>query len=623
MNNRIILHSLPSTVLEQPLLSLSVLKSFLKDNGYEVEIIYWNFFLKKIMEMFYANTKISERTDKPDKMLPFLYLIADLYQDSVKKNKILMLARNMMPIKIIEDYSYYNECFSFFKTEIDNAISKIINNLNHQNILLHGFTSRYSQWIPSLYFSDFIKRKLQSEAPIIIGGLDTQDEARSMMEICDKFDYAIWGEGEYPLLSLLNLIKNFKCKEESLKDIPRTFFRSNSSIIAGCNNCSDLFDFDKIPDHSDYFKVVKEYDIALDSICIPIENGRGCRWNKCRFCVVNVCYNKVREKSNEEIIKEIIYFIEHGFSVFSFTGTDFLDWNSPKNNTLVNSLLSLQNDVDKKLTFACEIIPYRLSQRMCKVLSAMGCIIQVGYEATGDRLLKKLNKKTRFADLIRFLKLANRYGMLIRGINILTGLPDEEKEDIIEAANNIPFLRFFIGERGIKHFFNRLHIKEGSTYYDILNGKEKNVWTDNYIYDLLPMKLLKKIKNRFHLFSFYNNYLQNEQEWNLYKNINNYYTQNGFYYNFIYIDKILHYQEYCNGELIKSIDFAQQIYIDILNEANEYVISFTVLLKKLKIKHSKLTENLLSSYLLELKNEYLLYYNGNKTQIISIVDVKV
>ena len=61
----------------------------------------------------------------------------------------------------------------------------------------------------------------------------------------------------------------------------------------------------------------------------------------------------------------------------------------------------------------------------------------------------------------------------------------------------------------------------------------------------------------------------------------------------------------------------------VLKTANDKVISLDDMLKKLLKTYSSITEENIKEILTNLKKQYLIYYNDDYTEIISIIDTDV
>lgn len=376
------------------------------------------------------------------------------------------------------------------------------------------------------------------------------------------------------------------------------------------------------PNYDDYFDFIHKYQVKKDTVFIPLENGRGCAWNKCNFCFLNTSY-KHRLKANNKILAEIKdYSQRHGVFNYVFTGTDITSFKHQNFEKLLDDLIILTNQSDTEFTFIAEIIPKNISDEVIKKMAILNFTVQIGYEAISDSLLKKMNKLTRFSDLLLFIKRANRHGLKIKGSNILTRIPGEEASDVAEAIDNLPYLRFFLGKQGFTHTKTNINIKYGSNFYKELPKCNEKYWCNNIIESILPAKIIRSLSNRFHLFAYSTDILKNEYLWKDFKHIENHFEQNDYYYKTTLNNNQVMYKEYCNDKLVKSITFDDQLYIDILKLTSNCIESIPTLMNKLKPNHNDLSIKQIEDCLKDLAKEYLLYRNRYMdTSIISIIDI--
>ncbi|MEI6056707.1 MAG: radical SAM protein [Lentisphaerota bacterium] len=621
---RLIFHYLPPGAVEQPSAAFSIIKSFMESNGYKTTVNYWNILFQNIQRNLLSVSDLSDNNIKNDSLLslsPFLYLISSFYKDSKAKSRISDFIKTCYPEMIIRDKdffeSYLKNSSALFLDAFKSELEKLPENQN----IIHAFTARFDQWISAAVLSKTIKN-ISPLTPIIIGGFDSKEEALSVMKIVDTFDYAIWGEGEHSLLALCNNLKNNNSDHSNIKNL---IFRANKELCFADSEChleQTSFDLNSVsPDYEEYFDFIDKYSVRKDTVFIPLENGRGCAWNKCNFCFLNTSY-KHRLKDNHKILSEIKdYSQRYGVFNYVFTGTDITSFKYHSFEKLLDGLIILTNESDTEFTFIAELIPKNISDDVIKKMSVLNFTVQIGYEAISDSILKKMNKLTRFSDLLLFLKRASKYGLKIKGSNILTRMPGENDSDIVESTNNLPYLRFFLGEQGFSHTKANINIKQGSNFYKTLPKSKEKDWCNNTVADLLPNKIIDHLSNRFHLFAYSTNLLKNENLWNDFNHTENHFEKNRYYYKVIRNGNCLIYKEFCNDRLVKSITFDDQLYIDILKLTSNSIESISTIKNKLTPTHCNLNEKQIQGCLSDLKKEYLLYYNRDiDSSIISTIN---
>jgi hypothetical protein len=213
-----ILHCTPPSSLHIPNPALGYLKGFLQSKGIQVKNVYWNLILAKSVSQFQRGlTKFSEDKDFLS-IFPVLYISRQLLRgDSGKKTPLDLLYESLYSKKEIK------EMIRTIKEEIDRYILE--NNLH--KTALAGVTVKSYQWLMSLYLIGRLKH-LNPDTTIVIGGITNEEQARAYMNVFNLADYAIWGEGEYPLEHLVHAVT----EGTPVTDVPHLVYRDSSGICA-------------------------------------------------------------------------------------------------------------------------------------------------------------------------------------------------------------------------------------------------------------------------------------------------------------------------------------------------------------------------------------------------------
>jgi radical SAM superfamily enzyme YgiQ (UPF0313 family) len=618
---KIILNYLPPSITEYPSSGLSVLKGFLKKNCYDSKIIYWNVLIQDLITSYfleYSPYKGDTFEYENTYLSPFLSLLSDKFQDNCANNRMVIYLKSVFP-KIQFDPNFRNETFKKLKTDILKLIENELKRLEINQVILFGFSSKFHQWIPALIFAEKLKI-LFPHIKIVVGGFGDKDAAIEALRINKYFDFSVWGEGEYPLLELCNLLTD---GDDNLSSVPRLVYRYENTIKFN-NKRGRLLDFQNyiFPDYDDFIKLVRESKLDEDKVSLSIDSERGCHWNRCKFCYGNVGYN-YRKRSPESICREIDTLIKkYGITKFRFTGNDLVGRDVQHFEALLDNIIDLSKKHEYKFDLFAEIIHKNLNSRIIKKMSIAGFyFVQVGYEAVADELLKKIDKKTDFADNILFLKFASKYGIRVGGANILRGIIGETENDVIESINNLPFLRFFINKNSISftHNIGQLKVMKGSKFFDMLDDKDKKKWNINPTYYLFPDSLIEE-NRRFSFFEF-GSELENRIAWKWFDNLNSFYEETDFTYTIMENDNTAYYLEYWEGIQLENIAFDEPEYIATLKTANDNVVSLEAIFESLRNKYPNLTRKRLIEMINDLRSSYLLYSNKDFSRIISVIDV--
>ena len=609
---KILLNCLPPADVNTPSISLSILKAFMEDNGIETEVKYWNFLLS-VMSDF------SKSEDTEIRILPFLSILNDKSNNSKGNKRIISLLQKIDYSYKIIDNDYYDDFLQDKKDEIFEVIQNEIKKIDFSEVLLFGITAKYSQWIPGMILAEEIK-KIAPNIKIVVGGFGNKDVAQEAMKLCSFFDFATWGEGEYPLLELKDelLLEN-----SDFSKVPRLMYRTNNDLKQSQTSKSKYLDFENYlyPDYSDFINNFPQPD-DTDNINIPINTIRSCHWRKCKFCDFNQGY-KLRVRSPECIvneIEEITY--KYGLTTFSFVDSDTFG-NLQHFEKLLDLIIELRYQNEEDYVFWAEIIPNASfnADIMKKMAIAGFKNIFIGYDALSDTLLKKMDKRNSFADNIFFVKysLKNAINPLV---NVIKHVPEETEEDIQECTNNLHYLRFFYHDKIISfyHTYVNLVLSSMTKYYTEMTENNLQKYDYDALSYLLPSNFSEN-KNKFHLFRFENNAPTNIKEWEKLIEIENYYKENTFSYKIQETNGIYYYTEYCNGEEIENIVFGEPEYATVLKATETQVCNFDDLLLVMQTTFPLINNTRLKEILLNLKQSHLIYYNADFSNIISIIEL--
>lgn len=620
LSKRILFHCLPPAMPTMPSPALSVLKGFLGVHGFSGNIIYWN---KWIGEFFSPGNSLSQ--NKPEnfgslQLLPFLLDITSQMRDAKTSRRILSFFRGCYC-----DYSKFGSIdpgqrMLKLKEEIFQKIDSELAGIDMKDVILSGFTSKFSQWIPALILSRKVKA-MYPEIPTAIGGFGNKEEAIEVLRINPDFDFAIWGEGEYPLLELLGQLESSKTLEHP-GSIARLVYREGGEIKATASRDGNIpVEEYTSPEFEDFFQIHDNPEAAAQMF-FPLEASRGCHWNRCKFCYLNEGY-KFKRRPFQHVVGEMeTLYLEHRINQFQFLDCDIVGPDKEGFETFLDNIIASALTHRVKYKLHAEVIHHGFDAALIKKMAIAGFYyVQIGYEAISDGLLKKMDKKSDFADHILFIKFAAKYGINVMGANIIRGIVGETVEDVLESMNNLPYLRFYLQKQkfNFSHSLIQLRIQKGSRFYRMVEPGERERWNFHPIYYLLPDGLLTE-ENRFNLFSFTRD-IENKVEWEHFETLNNFYHRTNFTYQILDDGKVNYYSEFMDGKKIKYIVFDDPKHWNVLQAANEQVISLDQIFLKLNEFHDSLTKKELIDIIEQLFEAHLLYANADLTRLVTVIDV--
>lgn len=610
---------MPPAIDNLPSPSMSVLKQHLVSEGYETDVIYWNLLLSKLQREFVWTDNLTDK-DMLSLHLLFNYLGITYNDDRVYKY-IRANLKSIKPQYTSTSYDFFERHMEKFSGLFENTVDEYLSNINFDNVLFMGMSVNLYQWVCSSIIAKKIK-ELNSNVPVVIGGIGTKESAMAYLDNFPQFDIALWGEGESSISELAKQLKENNFTFEKYNGI---VYRKGNNILVSENKQRKYVDLsaDSVhPDFSDYFKfkeLISGKNIATN---IPIEGGRGCHWNRCHFCYLNTGY-RYRQKPIESIVQEIKFAIEK-YNVFSFNflDNDVIGRDKDRFFKLLSALKELKKEYPKFTILLAEVITNGINESMIKEMALAGFeYVQIGYESPSNELLKKIDKKNSFLSNLLFIKFADLYGIIVGGVNVIRGLLEETEDDIHESIDNLHSLRFFLKANRFYHTISHLGIFHSSRYFSDIQG-EIPKWNNNNIKILLPKNYIKKENDNFQIlegFSYSYNSL-----WQTFEKIEKHYLQNNYSYQIISNQNTLYFKEYYNLRIINELEFEKNSkeWL-VLESVNSEVKSFSIVLNELNEKSTPTTQEELLEIIDALEKEQLLFCSKDRQEMVSLINTNV
>ncbi len=160
---------------------------------------------------------------------------------------------------------------------------------------LFGLSVCFFQLLPSLYLARLLKNT-RPELPIVFGGSScTGAVGASLIEHFPEIDYLIDGEGEEALCRLCRFLAG------DATSLPADILSRNAVATEPAPASGLKPDDLPYPDYSSYFKEMRQFFPEQPFIPIlPVEFSRGCWWNSCTFCNLNLQWRDYRWKNRRK-----------------------------------------------------------------------------------------------------------------------------------------------------------------------------------------------------------------------------------------------------------------------------------------------------------------------------------
>jgi ribosomal peptide maturation radical SAM protein 1 len=491
-SKKILLISMPFASTNIPSIQLAILESYLKERDIFVKTRH---LYLKAAEFYSINNYNSLIFPPNDSYIAQMIFSKYLFPNHWKNNKEKF--RKYFNGKICQN----NYSFELYIRQTDEFYNWLIGNLDWKNYDIIGFTLNYGQFLPSLAIAKKIK-ELDSDKKIILGGSRTTGNLGvRVLEAFDFIDFIVSGDGEEALYRLASDYKNHEL-------IPGLIFRKGNDI--NWNKNVDFFDLNKlsIPSYDSFYVELYEASEGVQQYFhyygrLPVEISRGCWWNKCSFCNMNLQHKKYREKSVDKIIEEI-NFLSEKYNILDF---QIIGNTLPAKD--FNLLFEKIKALDKDFNFVAETRAGQLKSNDYTLMKDAGfTTIQTGVESFSSNYLKKMHKGTRVIDNIAALKYCKENG--IKNIyNLIINYPNEDLQDYEETKTNIQLFKQYLDPPALSN----LRVLYDSTIHrepDKYNIKSlKSVSIDEVMF---PEEFLEKNFN--FVYDFERKELFCENDWN-------------------------------------------------------------------------------------------------------------
>ncbi|MFO7761432.1 MAG: RiPP maturation radical SAM C-methyltransferase [Desulfobia sp.] len=488
---QIILVSAPWPLFNRPSIQLGVLKGYLQAIDPSLKVSCHHFFLRLAEAIGYPLYRLLSSEVWLAESVYAALLYPDR-QDRLHRFFNRQARRRSKKFKELVNLDF----FGLIK-QVKNVSDSFIEETDWTALDLAGFSVCLCQLTASLYFI----RRIRQRAPAlplvaggsIIGGRAADDLLATFPEI----DLIITGEGELPLVRLINHLKaGGRCS-----DLPPTdglVRREDSRAQAAVPFCQ-LSSLETLPrpDFTDYFELLETFASEKRFFpTLPLEISRGCWWRSagsfvltqersrgCAFCNLNLQWQGYRTKNASQIVDEIDQLTDK-HRVLSLA---FMDNALPpkKSRDIFHELAGYRKN------FYCfaELRASTGRQTLENLCEAGMKEVQIGIESLSSRLLKKLNKGTTAIENLEIMKHCEALG-LKNIANLILRFPGSDETDVVETLRTIRFARFFRPLR-IVHFWLGMQspVWQNPRDYGLLA-----VYNHPYYKDLFPEDVCRRMR---------------------------------------------------------------------------------------------------------------------------------
>ena len=258
-------------------------------------------------------------------------------------------------------------------------------------------------------------------AVLLAGGPHPTHLAEEVFEDCPALDAIVKGEGELPLLEVVERLD----RPGGWRSAPGLILREGATA-----SVPPLEDLDQMGAPVEHF----EADFLDDPGQLSyLSTSRGCPAT-CNFCNTPEFWGSaVRFRSPEAVLREMALLRQRqGLTYFSFRDDTFT-----ANKARILKLMELIRGSGQHPLWNCQSRVNLVDEDRLVAMKRAGCeFMQFGVEHGSERVLALLDKGTNMRQALKALALVRKVGMNL-GIYLITGIPGEAWEDVAITADLI------------------------------------------------------------------------------------------------------------------------------------------------------------------------------------------
>ncbi len=610
-SNKVLLIALPPCAIHFPLAGETAISSYLNACGFQSRIWYLNLALHQ-NKIFNPATAASSTCQQ----LVLLYLYNKyVANDEIKAKEVETEILDRGVCDRLDFQEYIGNIYSYIKSEIQ----KILNT----NFLAVGFSSKYNQWIGAAVCIDIIK-KVNPNQYVFMGAQNTRSESENIFYLVPHLDAASWGEGELPILALMQQLREHGYLKQPIERIVSLKENTYASLYQHGNSLHVPVKTGYISFSDHHFFQYEDYLLQKNNhgeVILPVEKSRCCNWNRCSFCILSQGY-QYREKSASMIIEELYHYIKkYQLYRFQFFDNNFVGNDVAEFEKMLDGLIKIRESYPLFEIYFAEVITIGLNSRIIKKMSLAGVRnVQIGFEALSPLILKKFNKQQTLAQNLFFLKEALFRGIMPGGNNLIINYVDETATDIEDSIKNVPYLRFMLRHKDFSIQTPELMVANYSRYMKMI--KEKNIedkYSRNIIYKLIFLTPNTNL-DRFSLFQFTSTTNALSSKWEYLYDLIQQYKSDEYEYaiKHNHDNSLYTYVETKHGNPINSYTFTQSE-LTVLKILNDSSFTLTELMSLTGYKNSE--ETFINEVLKNLIALKIVYYSNIDNDVVSIIRI--
>ncbi|GAB4341019.1 MAG: RiPP maturation radical SAM C-methyltransferase [Desulfobulbaceae bacterium] len=411
---RLALVSMPWAIFNRPSIQLGALQAWLRVHDPAVQTVSLHPYLEVAKRLGPETYAIISEDGWAGEALyaPLLFpemreSAARVFRDSLGREK----ARGLPP-------------FAALVEELDDQLDRWLDRTDFSRTDLAGFSVCFGQLPATLLAARRLKARHPGLRVVLGGSTCVPPIGETLLNVFPEIDYIVTGEGELPLAGLCRYLRG-----ETTDPGPGVLHRGRSSRSAG----PEIPDLDTLPppDYDDYFAELGRCGFTFIPQ-VPLEFSRGCWWNRCAFCNLNLQWCGYRSKKSRTVLAEVEQ-MRSSYRVLDFAFTD----NALPPGEADRFFTSVAGQ-GRDLRFFAEIRTINRPDHYCVYRRGGLTSVQVGIESFSSSLLRKMDKGTNVLDNLAAMKFSAEAGIRLDG-NLILEFPGSTEEEARETMRVIDF----------------------------------------------------------------------------------------------------------------------------------------------------------------------------------------
>lgn len=300
---------------------------------------------------------------------------------------------------------------------LDISISrgKEIEDFLNQNLDLVGITTTSATYDAAVKIASKVKAETRNRnTKVVFGGPHVGIASEESLIRSSVIDYAVYGEGEYTIVELTQLLNDVADPAPNkLQKIRGLIFRKGKSIVVNKPR-PWIKNVDSLPFPAWDLFPMHRYDQHV------LLTSRGCPYN-CSFCAVPVLWGRHwRPRSVNNVIDEIEWVV----SAFGKKPLYISDDNFTLDTQRVESFCEMVRQLD--IEWFCQgVRADRVTEIMLRKMKEAGCFgIALGVESANPRVLKNIDKGESVEDIVNAVNMIKRVGINVHGLFMIGNIGD-------------------------------------------------------------------------------------------------------------------------------------------------------------------------------------------------------